>query len=150
MASAATKTRTKIRSFFGDAALTNGISFEAMTTSRTRKKIHRHPNDNEWSIAKNVGAIPVPQQTHHESRYNKLAKDFENLSAPPKGDLAIVSRTSRGRRQGRISEAGCTRKRRRVSADGPAGLAIRFCSRNAASVISARLTDTICRCSSAP
>src|ERR1700752_2634678 len=43
---------------FGDAALTNGISFEAMNNiSHTTKKFIGILNDNEWSIAKNVGAI---------------------------------------------------------------------------------------------
>ena len=43
---------------FGDAALTNGISFEAMNNiAHTTKKFIGILNDNEWSIAKNVGAI---------------------------------------------------------------------------------------------
>src|SRR3982751_2484494 len=43
---------------FGDAALTNGISFEALNNiSHTTKKFIAVLNDDEWSIAKNVGAI---------------------------------------------------------------------------------------------
>src|SRR5690349_16577522 len=43
---------------FGDAALTNGISFEALNNlSHTTKKFIAILNDNEWSIAKEVGAI---------------------------------------------------------------------------------------------
>ena len=43
---------------FGDAALTNGISFEALNNiAHTTKKFIGILNDNEWSIAKNVGAI---------------------------------------------------------------------------------------------
>ena len=43
---------------FGDAALTNGISFEALNNiSNTTKKFIGILNDNEWSIDKNVGAI---------------------------------------------------------------------------------------------
>ena len=43
---------------FGDAALTNGISFEALNNiSHTTKKFIGILNDNEWSIDKNVGAI---------------------------------------------------------------------------------------------
>src|SRR5437867_12831249 len=42
----------------GDAALTNGISFEAMNNiAHTTKRLIVILNDNEWSIAKNVGAI---------------------------------------------------------------------------------------------
>ena len=43
---------------FGDAALTNGISFEALNNiAHTTKRFIGVLNDNEWSIAKNVGAI---------------------------------------------------------------------------------------------
>src|SRR6266568_9675116 len=43
---------------FGDAALTNGISFEALNNiAHTTRKFVGILNDNEWSIAKNVGAI---------------------------------------------------------------------------------------------
>jgi len=43
---------------FGDAALTNGISFEALNNvANTTKRFIGILNDNEWSIAKNVGAI---------------------------------------------------------------------------------------------
>src|SRR5215831_1874837 len=43
---------------FGDAALTNGISFEALNNiSHSTKRFIGILNDNEWSIAKNVGAI---------------------------------------------------------------------------------------------
>src|SRR5258708_20586501 len=40
---------------FGDAALTNGISFEALNNiAQTTKRFIGILNDNEWSIAKNV------------------------------------------------------------------------------------------------
>src|SRR5947207_12580550 len=43
---------------FGDAGLTNGISFEALNNiAQTTKRFIGVLNDNEWSIAKNVGAI---------------------------------------------------------------------------------------------
>src|SRR4051812_26186910 len=42
----------------GDAALTCGISYEAMNNARSEtKRFIAVLNDNEWSIAKNVGAI---------------------------------------------------------------------------------------------
>ena len=41
----------------GDAAFTNGISFEALTNIAQTKKLVIILNDNEWSIDKNVGAI---------------------------------------------------------------------------------------------
>src|SRR6267142_1140131 len=76
----------------GDAALTNGISFEAMNNiAHTTKRFIAILNDNEWSIAKNVGAISsyLNKLITHPS-YNKLARDFENfLSRMPKGHIAL-------------------------------------------------------------
>ena len=77
---------------FGDAALTNGISFEAINNlSCTTKRFIGILNDNEWSIAKNVGAISsyLNRLITHPS-YNKLAKDFEAFVRRfPKGELAL-------------------------------------------------------------
>ncbi len=77
---------------FGDAALTNGISFEALNNiAFTTKRFIGVLNDNEWSIAKNVGAIASYLNkliTH--PRYNRLQKDLERLlRRMPKGELAI-------------------------------------------------------------
>ncbi len=74
---------------FGDAALTNGISFEALNNiSHTTKRFIGILNDNEWSIAKNVGAIATYLNrliTH--PGYNRLQKDFAYwLRRLPKGD----------------------------------------------------------------
>ncbi|MGH8022302.1 MAG: 1-deoxy-D-xylulose-5-phosphate synthase, partial [Limisphaerales bacterium] len=77
---------------FGDAALTNGISFEALNNiSQTTRRFIGILNDNEWSIAKNVGAI-----SHYLNKlitnpnYNKLSRDFQNfLRRLPKGNLAL-------------------------------------------------------------
>ncbi|HEX3625717.1 MAG TPA: 1-deoxy-D-xylulose-5-phosphate synthase [Verrucomicrobiae bacterium] len=77
---------------FGDAALTNGISFEALNNiGHTTRKFIGILNDNEWSIAKNVGAI-----SHYLNKlitnpnYNKLSRDFQNfLRRLPKGNLAL-------------------------------------------------------------
>src|SRR5262245_9552244 len=77
---------------FGDAALTNGISFEALNNiGHTTKRFIGILNDNEWSIAKNVGAIAnyLNKLITHPS-YNKLAKDFERfIRRLPKGELAL-------------------------------------------------------------
>ena len=77
---------------FGDAALTNGISFEALNNiAHTTKRFIGILNDNEWSIAKNVGAISSYLNkliTH--PRYNQLQQDLERLFKHiPKGELAI-------------------------------------------------------------
>ena len=77
---------------FGDAALTNGISFEALNNvSQTTKRFIAILNDNEWSIAKNVGAIAtyLNKLITHPS-YNRLQRDFEKwMRRIPKGDLAL-------------------------------------------------------------
>ena len=77
---------------FGDAALTNGISFEALNNiGATTKKFIGILNDNEWSIAKNVGAISAYlNRLITNPRYNKLSRDFEAfVRRLPKGDLAM-------------------------------------------------------------
>ena len=77
---------------FGDAALTNGISFEALNNiGHTTKRFIGILNDNEWSIAKNVGAISayLNKLITHPS-YNRISKDFEKfLRRLPKGELAL-------------------------------------------------------------
>jgi 1-deoxy-D-xylulose-5-phosphate synthase len=77
---------------FGDAALTNGISYEALNNiAHTTKRFIGILNDNEWSIAKNVGAISTylnKMITH--PRYNRWSKDFERfVRRLPKGELAL-------------------------------------------------------------
>src|SRR5437870_7755334 len=78
---------------FGDAALTNGISFEALNNiAYTTRRFIGILNDNEWSIAKNVGAIAsyLNKIITHPS-YNRLHKDFERLMKRlPKGELALL------------------------------------------------------------
>jgi 1-deoxy-D-xylulose-5-phosphate synthase len=77
---------------FGDAALTNGISFEALNNiSQTTRRFIGILNDNEWSIAKNVGAIAtyLNKLITHPS-YNRLQRDFERLVRRlPKGNIAL-------------------------------------------------------------
>ncbi|MCC6231944.1 MAG: 1-deoxy-D-xylulose-5-phosphate synthase [Verrucomicrobiales bacterium] len=77
---------------FGDAALTNGISFEALNNiAHTTKKFIGILNDNEWSIAKNVGAIAgYLSRLTSNPRYNQFQKDFASwLKRIPKGELAV-------------------------------------------------------------
>src|SRR5437870_11066562 len=78
---------------FGDAALTNGISFEALNNiAHTTKKFIGILNDNEWSIAKNVGAIAsYLNKLITNPRYNRLQKDFIRLIRRiPKGEIALM------------------------------------------------------------
>ncbi len=85
-------TDENVVAIFGDAALTNGISFEALNNiGQTTKRFIGILNDNEWSIAKNVGAISsyLNKLITHPS-YNKLARDFMKfLRRLPKGEVAL-------------------------------------------------------------
>ena len=77
---------------FGDAALTNGISYEALNNiEHTTKKFIGILNDNEWSIDKNVGAISkylnkIITNPGYNRIHNDLAKLVKKL---PKGDFAV-------------------------------------------------------------
>lgn len=81
-----------VLAIFGDAALTNGISFEALNNiAETTNRFIAILNDNEWSIAKNVGAIAryLNKLITHPS-YSQLQRDFGRLlKRLPKGELAI-------------------------------------------------------------
>jgi 1-deoxy-D-xylulose-5-phosphate synthase len=77
---------------FGDAALTNGISFEALNNiAHSTKRFIGILNDNEWSIAKNVGAIAgYLNKLITHPRYNRFQKDFERwMRKVPKGEIAL-------------------------------------------------------------
>ena len=81
-----------VLAIFGDAALTNGISFEALNNiAETTNRFIAILNDNEWSIAKNVGAIAryLNKLITHPS-YSRLQRDFGRLlKRLPKGELAV-------------------------------------------------------------
>jgi 1-deoxy-D-xylulose-5-phosphate synthase len=110
---------------FGDAALTNGISFEAMNNvAHTTKKFIGILNDNEWSIAKNVGAISgyLNKLITHPS-YNKLAKDFESfIRRLPKGGVAMqLAHRAEGGVKGAITSVGLQQTTQAVDTDGRGG-----------------------------
>jgi 1-deoxy-D-xylulose-5-phosphate synthase len=75
---------------FGDAALTNGISFEALNNiSNTTRKFIGVLNDNEFSIAKNVGAIA--HYLNHlitNPRYNQFQKELQKWLKKTPGQVA--------------------------------------------------------------
>jgi 1-deoxy-D-xylulose-5-phosphate synthase len=110
---------------FGDAALTNGISYEALNNiGHTTKKFIGILNDNEWSIAKNVGAISnYLNKLITNPRYNKLATDFQNfLRRFPKGDVAIkLARKAEEGFKGAITDVGLHQTGSLVDADGRGG-----------------------------
>ena len=110
---------------FGDAALTNGISFEAMNNiAQTTKRFIGILNDNEWSIAKNVGAISgyLNKLITHPS-YNKLAKDFERfVRRLPKGELSLkLAHKAEEGFKGALTEVGLEPSRRNAESDGRGG-----------------------------
>src|SRR5208337_5439460 len=73
---------------FGDAALTNGISFEGLNNiSHTTRRFIGILNDNEWSNAENVGASSsYRNQRSTDPRYKQLQRDGERLvKRMPKG-----------------------------------------------------------------
>lgn len=81
---------------FGDAALTNGVSYEALNNiAHTTKKFIGILNDNEWSIAKNVGAIAgYLNKLITNPTYNQLQRDFEAfLRRMPRGRSLTRSAT---------------------------------------------------------
>src|SRR5258706_9736718 len=110
---------------FGDAALTNGISFEAMNNiAQTTKRFIGVLNDNEWSIAKNVGAISgyLNKLITHPS-YNKLAKDFERfVRRLPKGELALkLAHKAEEGFKSALTEVGLEPTKSTIESDGRGG-----------------------------
>lgn len=112
-------------SIFGDAALTNGISFEALNNiAHSTQRFIGVLNDNEWSIAKNVGAIAtyLNKLITHPS-YNRFQKDFERwLKWIPKGDLALrLGHKAEEALKGAVTEVTLQPSQTNVGADGRGG-----------------------------
>ena len=69
----------------GDAALTNGITYEALNNiAHTTKRLIVVLNDNEWGIARNVGAIAnylnrVVTHPRYQAAHKKLASMMKRL-----------------------------------------------------------------------
>lgn len=110
---------------FGDAALTNGVSFEALNNiAHTTKKFIGILNDNEWSIAKNVGAIAnYLNKLIRHPRYNQLQKDVERwLRRMPKGELAIaLGHKAEEAIKGAVTEVALEQSPSKIDADGRGG-----------------------------
>ncbi len=110
---------------FGDAALTNGISFEALNNiATTTKRFIGILNDNEWSIAKNVGAISdYLNKLITNPTYNKLARDFEKfLRRLPKGEMALkLAHKAEEGVKGALAEVSLRQAGSAVDADGRGG-----------------------------
>jgi 1-deoxy-D-xylulose-5-phosphate synthase len=110
---------------FGDAALTNGISFEALNNiAHTTKRFIGILNDNEWSIAKNVGAIAsYLNKLITNPRYNRLQKDFGTLiKRLPKGEIAVrLGHKAEEALKGAVSEVALEPSHGPLGGDGRGG-----------------------------
>ena len=118
-------TNENVVAIFGDAALTNGISFEALNNiAQTTKRFIGVLNDNEWSIAKNVGAISayLNKLITHPS-YNKIARDFERfLRRLPKGEVALkLAHKAEEGFKGALTEVGLKPSASGLESDGRGG-----------------------------
>ncbi len=102
------KTDEDVVCVFGDAALTNGISFEALNNiAQTTGKFIGVLNDNEWSIDKNVGAISkYLNKIITNPGYNRLHDDLSRLVKKlPKGDFAVrLGNRAEGALKAEVSE----------------------------------------------
>src|SRR5205814_9336401 len=118
-------TDENVVAIFGDAGLTNGISFEALNNiAQTTQRFIGILNDNEWSIAKNVGAVSgYLNKLITNPSYNKLAKDFEKfILRLPKGAVALkLAHKAEEGVKGAISEVGMQQKTGVAEADGRGG-----------------------------
>ncbi len=119
------KSNEHVVCIFGDAALTNGISFEALNNiAHTTKRFIGILNDNEWSIAKNVGAIAgYLNKLTTNPRYNRLQRDFGAwLKKMPKGDLALMlGHKAEELVKGAVSTASLEKNEHTLAADGRGG-----------------------------
>ena len=110
---------------FGDAALTNGVSFEALNNiAHTTKRFIGILNDNEWSIAKNVGAISAYlNKLITNPSYNKLSREFQSfLRRLPKGDIALkLAHKAEEGFKGAINEVGLHHSGPAIDSDGRGG-----------------------------
>src|SRR6201986_2107429 len=72
-------TKENVIAFAGDAAFTNGISFEALNNiAQQTKRLIVVLNDNEWSIDRNVGAIA---RYFHRIVTNERVRNFHESAA---------------------------------------------------------------------
>jgi 1-deoxy-D-xylulose-5-phosphate synthase len=118
-------TDENVVAIFGDAALTNGISFEALNNiAHTTKRFIGILNDNEWSIAKNVGAIAnYLNKLITNPRYNRLQKDFERwMRRMPKGEIALMlGHKAEEALKGAVTEVALEQNPAHIDSDGRGG-----------------------------
>ena len=85
----------------GDAAFTCGITMEALNNVATStKKLVIILNDNKWSIAKNVGALPrYFNELITNPVYNRLNDDIESLLQKIPGGESLINFGTKWKRE---------------------------------------------------
>ena len=85
----------------GDAAFTCGITMEALNNvATTTKRLIIILNDNKWSIAKNVGALPrYFNELITNPMYNRLNDDFGTFLQKVPGGKSIINFGSKWKRE---------------------------------------------------
>jgi len=85
----------------GDAAFTCGITMEALNNVATStKRLIIILNDNKWSIAKNVGALPrYFNELITNPLYNRLNDDVESLMQKMPGGESIIQLGSKWKKE---------------------------------------------------
>lgn len=85
----------------GDAAFTCGITMEALNNVATStKRLIIILNDNKWSIAKNVGALPrYFNELITNPIYNRLNDDFESFLHKIPGGQSIINLGAKWKRE---------------------------------------------------
>ena len=95
-------TKENVMAFAGDAAFTNGISFEALNNiAQQTKRLIVVLNDNEWSIDRNVGAIA---NYLHRIVTNERYTNLHDQRGPPAGKAGRQDRPADGAQGGRGSQ----------------------------------------------
>lgn len=110
---------------FGDAALTNGISYEALNNiAHTTRRFIGILNDNEWSIAKNVGAIArYLNKLITNPRYARFEKDLQKwIRRMPAGEVALkLGRKAEEALKGAVAGVSLEPTQRSADTDGRGG-----------------------------
>ncbi len=85
----------------GDAAFTCGITMEALNNvASSTKRLVIILNDNKWSIAKNVGALPrYFNELITNPVYNRLNDDFESFLEKIPGGRSIIKFGAKWKRE---------------------------------------------------
>ncbi|HKK18732.1 MAG TPA: 1-deoxy-D-xylulose-5-phosphate synthase, partial [Opitutales bacterium] len=85
----------------GDAAFTCGITMEALNNvASTTKRLIIILNDNKWSIAKNVGALPrYFNELITSPVYNRLNDDIEHLLHKVPGGESLINFGSKWKKE---------------------------------------------------